>query len=1065
MSAKNALKGYCYQVNVLNAFVSKMDLKRKIKKIESEAEVEHNFDDIVITDENNNIFCFQVKNYENFDINKVTIENKIVKIVAGNTRSNSEFDSDFINGLVVKNEFECDSEILGFKSKLIDGIHIIPLTENNYDEQVGEYINISRKEHIQTQVINKISNAIFEFPIEELPKLSLFSNDLNHETVQINKLPEIIDKLSWHLGAPGTGKSHLVTEINEANENSIVYRFYADEHDQKRLNFDNFIEDFTKRIFQTPEKKTYAEIVNKVVEDDLLILVDGLDHVYNYQYSDLDKFLEFFKLLKDTKTLIFSRPFPEIMDNDNVFNIQIWDKESAFKYLEHYSFEDEVNEKIYELTSGYPIITYYLSEHYKKHGNLSNYSSKIDSINDYYKTILNDIKIKKPLNLFLFCNSYILESEIKELLYQNDSENLLEFIEMYPYLFTKELNRLHLFHDSFFTYLREKSEMDYEYPIEKVKESILSKNINFLSRFESFEFDDDFIKDVLRLYCSFDTFKELGKNFDFESVKIFYLNLRKILKDYPNVLDIYQYYSLILINLIVNRNDFYNEFGLFYQIFRYGDRKGYDENNIYSNRLMWNLYRFYKESNIKPFEKLLETEYYDSKRMVDELKRDWVIEHIFYSKNNVQLDENNIEEIIRHEYNYNLLEDYLAHIWINKHEDSKYFSLIDKYLSFDFHFEEEMEFRSHLKNLKLHLRPFRKILESSKRKLYQKGMFKDKNIYLQTPLKQYLKEHLKEKNTEIYYALLGYLRTYNNLNRDFEYSEIFKYFNMYSFRKDYSVLSIVQALLIFEKHELLTENESFELILNVMCKSEKGIDHLSLDYCAEKDPKTIKKLSDKIYGNFRSQINYLDSDTINKFPDEVISQNFLRFNQPPSVNFDRINNILKSKHAKTLCDDLKYLKFVVDNVPPKETEILENNDVHYEILEKKVKSDLFYTDKSFSERDYLKKEDYDEIISRDITHIELSQYQDGNHNCLAFPEFFKIYDKDKIKNDLLIIIHNAITQNLYFSDKYQTNTYLCLGNIPYLIDYYEYPIDWSKLFKIFKAFIEESSILYPLQIK
>lgn len=1062
MSAKNALKGYVYQVNVLNAFVSKMDLKRNMKKIEAEAEVTHNFDDMVIIDENKNTFCFQVKNYEKFDIDKVSIENEVVKIVAGNTRTNSEFDSIFINGLIVNKDFECDSEILGFKSKLINGIHIIPLTENNYDEQVGEYVNISRKEHVQSQVINKISNSLFEFTLEELPELSLFSNELKHETVKFDKIPEIIDKLSWHLGSPGIGKSHLVAEITDANQGCIVYRFYADEHDQKRLIFDNFIEDFTKRIFETPEKKTFEEIVNKIVEDDLLILIDGLDHVYNYQYSDLDKFLEFFDLLNDTKTLIFSRPFPEIMEKDNVFNIPLWDKKDTFKYLEHYSFEDEINENIYELTNGYPIITYYLSEHYRKHGNLSNYSSKIDSINDYYDAIINDIRVKKPLNLFLFCNSYILESEIKDLLYQNDSENLLEFIEMYPYLFTKELNRLHLFHDSFFTYLREKSEMDYEYPIKKVRESILSKNINFLSRFESFEFDEEFVKEVLKIYSNFDTFKELSKNFDFESVKIFYLNLRKILKDYPNVLDIYQYYSLILINLIVNRNDYYDEFGLYYQIFRYATRKNYGKDDIYSNGVMWSLYRFYDESNIQPFEKLLENEYYDSERLIDELNRDWDIEYVFYSENNEQLDENNIEEIIRYEHNYGLFEDYLAHIWINKHENSKYFSLIDKYLSFDFHYEEEMEFRNHLKNLKLHLRPFRKILEGSKRKLYQKGFFKDKNIYLQTPLSQYLNENLKEKNTEIYYSLLGYLRTYNNLTMDFEYSEIFKYFNMYSFRKDYSVISIVPALLIFEKHDLITEDDSFELILNVMCKSEKGIDHLSLDYCAEKDPKTIKKLSDKIYGNFKSQINYLNSDIINKFPEEVISQNFLRFNQPPSVNYDRINNIIKSKHAKTLCYDLKYLKFVVTNVPSEEIEILEKNNIHYEILENNDNSNSFYSDKPFIERDYLKKEDCNEIISRGISHIELSKYQDGNHNCLAFPEFFKIYDKNKIKNDLLFVIHNAITQNLYFSDKYLANTYLCMGNIPYLIDYYDYTVDWSKLFKIFKAFIEESSILYPL---
>lgn len=109
-----------------------------------------------------------MKNYEKFDISKVTIEDDVVKIVAGNTRTIREFDPSFINGLIMNNDFECDNEILRFKSKLIDGINVIPLTENNYDEQVGEYINNSRKEVIQTQVINKISNSIFEFKLDEL---------------------------------------------------------------------------------------------------------------------------------------------------------------------------------------------------------------------------------------------------------------------------------------------------------------------------------------------------------------------------------------------------------------------------------------------------------------------------------------------------------------------------------------------------------------------------------------------------------------------------------------------------------------------------------------------------------------------------------------------------------------------------------------------------------------------------------------------------------------------------------------------------------------------------------
>ena len=136
---------------------------------------------------------------------------------------------------------------------------------------------------------------------------------------------------------------------------------------------------------------------------------------------------------------------------------------------------------------------------------------------------------------------------------------------------------------------------------------VLSINIEYLSRFHTIDFqDEEFNKEVLRKYSDFETFKKLSRNFDFESVKIFYLNLRKILKDYPNTLNIYQYYSFILIYMIVDRNDYFDNLSLFYQIFRYADWKEYDESDIYSNGIMWSLYQYYKEKKLYSFERLIE---------------------------------------------------------------------------------------------------------------------------------------------------------------------------------------------------------------------------------------------------------------------------------------------------------------------------------------------------------------------------------------------------------------------------------------------------------------------------
>ena len=119
---------------------------------------------------------------------------------------------------------------------------------------------------------------------------------------------------------------------------------------------------------------------------------------------------------------------------------------------------------------------------------------------------------------------------------------------------------------------------------------------------------------------------------------------------------------LILIDLILNREDYIGEFSVFYQIFRYSE---IDETVIYSDGVLWRLYKYYSEGNINPFKKLLEKHYYDLERVCEDLKREWEIEEIFYSDNYIELDEDNIEKIVQEEYNFRLFQDYLAYIWIN----------------------------------------------------------------------------------------------------------------------------------------------------------------------------------------------------------------------------------------------------------------------------------------------------------------------------------------------------------------------------------------------------------------
>jgi len=420
-----------------------------------------------------------------------------------------------------------------------------------------------------------------------------------------------------------------------------------------------------------------------------------------------------------------------------------------------------------------------------------------------------------------------------------------------------------------------------------------------------------------------------------------------------------------LIISIVSRNDYYyGEFGLFYQIFRYWNWKNLNENNIYSNGVLWSLYKYYFYDDLTSFEKLLENKYYYKERLIYELNRSWEIENIFYSEmEHILLDEKNIENIITEEFNHDLLEDYLAYIWINKEDNSKYYPYIKKHIDGTLSRIYELQFSEFLEELHLRFILPKNVLNATKSKIFQCGCLKNENKYLKTTLSEYLQKNLKEQSCYIYPELLGYLRINNKLKIDFDYSEIFKYFNMYSFRKDYSVESMPQALLIFEKYGCISEEKSLKLILNTMGKSEKGIRHLSLDYCSEKDSEIIEKLSKKFDLEFDSEINYYDVEIINKFPETIVFKNFFDFNKGKEIDFTRINALLKSKHGEKILRHIKMLKLIAYNVPKEFEEIFKENNIDYKLNENNDDNNhsIDNLDLKITERGYLRIDDLEKI--------------------------------------------------------------------------------------------------------
>lgn len=1053
-ASRNAFSGYPYQEWVYRNLVFKMDLNKKIYKINAEIDTlfETNFDDIYLEDIKKNKFYIQVKNLKTFNIKTVKIKNNLIKIKG---QKDIKFIENETNIIILNSNFKCDTEILGIKAKLINSIYFIPLTHENREKQIGTYYDIKRENSINELIEHRIHNRQLEFTMLELPPLNVYPIKLNKKTVLLRDIPphdKIKKGVHWCIGEPGIGKSHLVKEFEEQLEDLIIYRFHTDTTDpykDDRLNYFSFLKDISYNLFKTPAYYSEEKIIKKLEKSRKIFIIDGLDHVENYKPSEFQKFINFIEKLDNTTTLIFSRPLKMYSKFKKQIKIRKWNEEETLYYLnEEYDFKEDF-EEIYKITDGYPIITYYLAEHLKQGGTLSDYLKPIQNISEYYDKITENISFKNSLKLFLTIPSYILKEEIPQLLDEDMSQNLLDFIEMYPYLFSTEMNRLNLFHDSLTNYLR----IDYKQNVKSrkiIEESILSKNIEYLSRFSSIDFEDNFIKDVLILYSDFDTFKEISNNFDFESIKQFYISLKNILPKHKDVLDIYQYYSIILITMIIERHDYHHVPELFYNIFYYFDRNNIDEKRIFSNGVLWSLYVYYKTNDNYLYRKLLENEFYDKEELLTDIDEKWAEERkwSFNYKNN-NLNETKIQKYLVETHDHELFEEYLAYIYINDVKKSEYYALIKHYINKNFkkyhkdYFNDICEEFGFIKYFK------KNILKNAKIKIYKRGYLKDENIFLNYNLTEFMEIIPPNYSCDVYDYLIGYMRLYNHLNKNFNFEEIFKFLNMYIFRKDYSVLNLEKALLIFEKHDCIDECDSVRLIKNTMIKSEKGIRSLLDDYLNKKSPEFMLKI-DPYWDELEIYINELDHQRINYIKMEHIAHD-LRYVLSSYTKYDSIKELLKSKYGNQILNLIKIENIIITDVPEDSIQIFEENNIPFEILEREE-------EKEVEKRNYLLKTDLEKIKTEQVNYLELSKCIDGFNHCLPFIEFFEIYDPKELNKNCLKIIHNAISTKERYFNKYPATWYLCLGNMPYLLDMVEYKVNWNKLFNILSNYLKLSSI-------
>ncbi|GAH65327.1 unnamed protein product, partial [marine sediment metagenome] len=253
-------------------------------------------------------------------------------------------------------------------------------------------------------------------------------------------------------------KSHLVNCLTKEYKNNILYRFWISNQDKdynERLIYDNFISNISKELFRDFVFRSEEDIIQKISDEEKILIIDGFDHIENYNNKELEQYITFINKLKDKcKSIILSRPL-KIKLNWKKQVLENWTKDQTFKVLDElYHITDySICSEIFTITMGYPILVRYISEHYKIFKKIP-LMKELKNIEDFYNELIKNVNIKKALSLFISSRSFYMKSEISEFLEDEFSDVVNEFISSYPYLFEIKLNRITLFHDSFNTYLR-----------------------------------------------------------------------------------------------------------------------------------------------------------------------------------------------------------------------------------------------------------------------------------------------------------------------------------------------------------------------------------------------------------------------------------------------------------------------------------------------------------------------------------------------------------------------------------------------------------------------------------
>lgn len=1059
----NGFRGYSFQQYVFTLFLLKMDYERKILRLKAENFVDHNFDDIFIDTLNNPVYV-QVKNMtvtkENYRIEKNYIQLNNKRIV---------FNPDLINLLIVKEiETENNAEFMGLQCYNQGNVYICSLNVDKIFDLI-ENLNIDEKRMFQlSRLSSNICANNCEISITDLPKFNFYNIELKEKTLEIrNKILDYeTNPVNFIIGKPGVGKSHFAKELTI--ENSILYRFWISENDIDkfaRLQYNNFIREISYQLFEGSQIKEETEILKKLKDDKKVLIIDGLDHVENYNYTEIEKFFNFIEKLKihNVRSAILTRPLRHNILG-NIIELPNWNNSQTKEFInKKYNIDDyDLVNKIYEISKGYPIVVDFLCKEYLLNNTIRQLQSIAD-LNAYYDTL---ISVDDITNLYIFakCKCFLTQNELKQLLGDYSYNCFLDFFNRNKFLFGKENNRISLIHDSLNLYINTKlpqyNLLDNEIQ-QLVFNSLMNNEIEFFSRFQSFEISTENKLKIIKKYLSIDEFKKtLNKNLDYESIRSFYKILPNEMSMFsPKEFTELEYLQLAIIESVIARNHIEQSFDLLIPLFDYLKQHQPNSYNIdiYSSETLY----FLQDFNLTGYERYIDEGFYDLNQVMDSYneaqykytlhfkrseKGDFDASQIDFKAISKLGDYWAIENIsaimcklflIKNDFLQS--EDFVTYCAT---DDLRYYSIALKILE---QFEISPTHRN-VKNLK----------DSVKDLIFQYDTFKEINYYEQKTLKEIITEYSHEGSFTLRSYIVGYLRHAIICDKDIDIESISLYWGMFYQRKDYSLDDIQTILSVLKYHKYINLQDCCDLIntcQNMTEKSYRDNFNTFLNTLSFNELKIFIKTNN--LDNYRINISQLKPVIINILPQSFVYREIFDIilgynpnNVHTSIEYYNIENILKSNYRDMAIKLIKDYNITIYNAPKdlviKDINIVSNKE-EYIIGSQFVSGYAYYKDK-----DYIK--------AKEINHLDLAKMIDGYYYRLPYASLFYHFEEQTIKSDIKQILFNALClNNSKYFDFYLYN--MSISSIVELFNQFNINVDWSKLNNIIMKYLNISLII------